>query len=286
MSKVFDQVRGNFRSMNLFPSINITPSLAAELLTLNTDNRPMRDNITAGYATDMKKDKWTFNGDIIRISRSGRLLDGQHRLAAIIKSEKPQVFHIQTGLKDETFDVIDTGKVRSATDIFHIAGHTSGGHLATAIRLIKDYYGGRLMVRPGHKSTQRPTNHNLIEWMKDNNEALLKDCVSQSIRLHSKAKLLGPGTIGAFMYLFSLKDREHAQYFWNLVFSGENISSIYHSMIYLLREKMIAWTTTTKIITNTEKYACIIKAWNDYRAGKEIKRLSWSVERDEFPKIK
>ena len=63
----------------------ITPELAEQYLTKNTNNyRSMSNSVVNAYATDMKTGNWKFNGDSIKFNKSGILVDGQHRLAAIM----------------------------------------------------------------------------------------------------------------------------------------------------------------------------------------------------------
>lgn len=63
----------------------ITPADAAEMLKGNKSNQqPMPDHVKR-LANHMKSGKWIVNGDTIQMNGS-RLLDGQHRLLAIIES--------------------------------------------------------------------------------------------------------------------------------------------------------------------------------------------------------
>lgn len=65
----------------------ITPKLADEYLARNTNNyRKINHANVKKYAEDMKEGKWEENAEPISFSPSGVLLNGQHRLAAIVKS--------------------------------------------------------------------------------------------------------------------------------------------------------------------------------------------------------
>ena len=64
----------------------ITPEYAKELLDYNKKNRSLSKATVDRYAEDMRKDNWQQNGEAIKIDWDGNLIDGQHRLAACVKS--------------------------------------------------------------------------------------------------------------------------------------------------------------------------------------------------------
>ena len=68
----------------------ITPDLAFEMLKSNTLNRPLKKSLIEYYASQMKSGQWRLTGQGISISDANELIDGQHRLAAIVKSKTTQ----------------------------------------------------------------------------------------------------------------------------------------------------------------------------------------------------
>jgi hypothetical protein len=65
---------------------NITPEMAEKFLESNVSNRKIRQHLVNTYAEDMKKGRWAFTHQGIAIDSKGELVDGQHRLKAIIDS--------------------------------------------------------------------------------------------------------------------------------------------------------------------------------------------------------
>ena len=114
----------------------VTPAMASSLLTSNIGNRTVRKNRVANYATQMRRGQWKLTGDPIRISRTGRLLDGQHRLLAIVEAGVPVETLIIEGLDDEVFTVIDSGLGRSPSDALTFAGIGSASHIAPVVRIL------------------------------------------------------------------------------------------------------------------------------------------------------
>lgn len=67
--------------------VSVTPAFAAALLEKNYANRPISPKRVEFYADQMKEGKWTLSNTSIAIGEAdGSLYDGQHRLAAVVKS--------------------------------------------------------------------------------------------------------------------------------------------------------------------------------------------------------
>ena len=67
--------------------VEVTPALAAQWLTSNTKSRPLNEAKVAEYAEKMRLGVWREGRGMPIIRRSdGRLINGQHRLCAIIRA--------------------------------------------------------------------------------------------------------------------------------------------------------------------------------------------------------
>ena len=66
--------------------VNVTPELAEFWLTQNSANRNVRREVWKAYARDMAAGAWKVTAETIKMSPAGRLLDGQHRLQAVVAS--------------------------------------------------------------------------------------------------------------------------------------------------------------------------------------------------------
>lgn len=87
----------------------ITPQLASQYLMSNTRNRSISKASVSAYAHDMINGRWLLNGDAIRFAQDGTLLDGQHRLQAIIEANVGVSMLVIHNLPAETFATIDAG---------------------------------------------------------------------------------------------------------------------------------------------------------------------------------
>lgn len=123
----------------------ITPEQADDLLSRNDSNRGISDGTVDTYARQMESGDWEFAGDPIRISKTDRLLDGQHRLSAVVKIGKAVDFMVMRGLENDVQDVLDSGRKRSAVDTLKMHGHANGAIAAATARLLMAWATGKIM---------------------------------------------------------------------------------------------------------------------------------------------
>jgi hypothetical protein len=86
---------------------SITPERAEEYLAANRGNRNIVQAHVAAMARDIANGRWMFNAQPICFSRSGRLLNGQHRLSAVLEAGQPIEVMVMRGLPEEAFETYD-----------------------------------------------------------------------------------------------------------------------------------------------------------------------------------
>lgn len=94
---------------------SITPWKALELLEHNVNNRPINKNRVKMYADDMRNGGWFENGESIVITESGNLVDGQHRLMALVEANVTATFVVAT-IPDKNARNFDNGRSRNTND--------------------------------------------------------------------------------------------------------------------------------------------------------------------------
>lgn len=113
----------------------IGPERAKELLRLNTANfRNLNERKVNDYARAMRAGVWQYNGDVIRISQSGVLLDGQHRLHACLQSGAVFETDIVEGLLDDCVKTLGTGIPRKVADYLSYLNIPNAKDTATVVR--------------------------------------------------------------------------------------------------------------------------------------------------------
>lgn len=92
----------------------ITPEIAKEMLKKNLPyNRAISKRTVDLFVSDMKAGLWYEDtAATIAISEKGYLLDGQHRLTALVQYGKPLCMLVARDVNEAAFEYIDNGKVR------------------------------------------------------------------------------------------------------------------------------------------------------------------------------
>jgi hypothetical protein len=113
----------------------ITPDIAEEMLKRLTINRKLIVTHLSFLVREMKSGHWKINGDAIRFSPK-RLLDGQHRLHAIIQSGVAQWMLVVEEIEDEAYESIDVGRGRQAGDVLSSMKYANPFMMAATARFI------------------------------------------------------------------------------------------------------------------------------------------------------
>lgn len=116
-------------------AVEIDPALAERLIEhCNPRNRTIRQKKVGDYATKMGKLRWRLE-HMLMFSESGELIDGQHRLRALIDSGVPVSFLIQVIKRGQEEDAnlnTDSGVPRNLADFLHFNG-VSNAHRAAPV---------------------------------------------------------------------------------------------------------------------------------------------------------
>lgn len=248
--------------------VQVTPALAHDWLGYNTHNRRLRDRVINAYASDMKAGAWQWNGESIKFAVGGALLDGQHRLAAIVAADVTIPMLVVRGLPDEVQDTVDGGTKRKFSDVLQLRGELNYSTLAALARRIALWEAG--IRRTGGNFA--PTNAQLlqvIEKYPDTREA-------STVGNHVSTRCGLPGSICAFGYwLFSRIDDSDASFFFDRLHDGQNL--VKGDPVYELRRVAEASRTVRGERSSTFLTAVMIKAWNAYRDGKPIALLTFKA---------
>lgn len=114
----------------------ITPVQAERYLEKNTNNRNMRQHHVDRLALDIVNGRWHINGASIVFNGDGTLIDGQHRLSAIIKAGVPVDMVVVRGVSKAAMPTIDANISRKPSDAAKLRGYTNTNHLVSTVRLL------------------------------------------------------------------------------------------------------------------------------------------------------
>jgi hypothetical protein len=259
--------------------ITINPTVAQLFLEKNSHNRPISSNSVQRYAAEMLGGRWKITGEPIQFSASGRLLDGQHRLLAVIQSGCSITCLVVRGIEDDAFSAIGQGIKRKPSDLLGLLGEKHTLTLAAALNIL-------WKLRRGVTSTDRyaiPTT--LVEEEFKRHPGLSQDV--DYVRGCSSAIKLASGAWLSALYLIGSKtNQELAEKFLSSL--GDGIGLEAGDPVLLYRSRILAQTSSKMRLHDTEKAAILVKAFNAHMTGKTIGQLRWTREgsaAENFPKV-
>lgn len=253
----------------------ISPELARKFLEKNTRNRPLNSRRAALLAEAIKRGEWMMNGDAIRFSDSGVLLDGQHRLTAIAISGLTVDAMVVRGLPDSVFDTIDVGgAARTTGSVMALMGEKNYNRLAALTRMyfVYEKTGDPTNGNPDNS----PTTAQQIALAEDRS---FSESVDESEKLVWCRKNVTP-TLNAFcIHVFKKDNEKLASEFFRLLNSGAGLEA--GSPVLLLRERL-AESKSDKKQEMSKHYALalICKAYKLFREGAHIKQLRVRIDGD------
>lgn len=255
--------------------MTVTPEVAREWLESNLDNRPIKESVIRRYAEAMKAGQWEINGESIKFSIKGVLLDGQHRLRAIINSGITVQTYVVMGLPGAVFDTIDTGVVRTASDLLALEGEDNHNVLSPCLRLlyIEDELGS--IREMNSKLAKIITNRDILETLDRHGQ--VRQSLAFVTGVVGLSKLLSVPLLTFLHYKFTKLNAPNADTFFIKLARAIDLEE--EDPIYLLRSRL---NNMNKASTagRIEAVALAIKAWNHYRTKEPIKQLRWLISED------
>lgn len=258
---------------------NITPEVAELFLSTMEHNRRLSDQRVNYLSKQMLDDLWVFDGSPIKFNVDGELVDGQHRLWAVIESGKTFKFLVVRGVPRQAMATMDTGKSRSFSDILTLedATLTQITAIAAVINVLYRWdvgLRGSALVS-GHSNNVVP-NAVLLDYFRENRERVI-EVTREANSLHHKVRGITTTALAVAIWVFSAIDEADSQYFFLRLSDGMGLQE--GNPILALRSyisRVVAQSLNGRQSVPVDlAVALMLKAWNAYRTGDEIKILSY-----------
>lgn len=242
-------------------TVSVTPAMARSYLAQNSHNRRLSPARVMALAAMMRSGSWVLNGETIIISQTGRLLDGQHRLAAIVEYGRPVDMLIASGAPDASFVTIDTGAARSSADILGMKGLVNTAVIAAAAGII-----WRLFHAANHTVKVPPAY--IVEIVDR-----YPDLVTWSTRAHRTMRITSSATtLAALVYLYTIANRSDiALALYDGLMTGESLSA--GNPILTLRNRMVAMRGKGNVMNSREAWPYFARAISALEAGESLHKF-------------
>lgn len=246
----------------------IDPEFAEQLLLRNTHNRNYNEDVVGRIARDITEDDYQLNGETVKIADDGTIIDGQHRLWAIVKAGKGVWTVMVTGLPMHVQETVDRVKVRNIRDALTLRKEPNANILAGALA-------GAIVLQSGMPTDVAkvwPSIPQAMEYLEAHPEIRaslpIADQLSRTMRTSSTSA-------AALHHIFAKIDEEDANDFFAKLTSGADLPV--DSPIYRLRDFMFKELQAQRRVPTIRLHAYYIKAWNAYRSGTPMLVLRWST---------
>lgn len=272
----------------------ITPDKAKKYLATITSPEQQRkhsETVSDTYADAMKAGHWLFTHQGIGFDDSGILIDGQHRLWAIVKSNIPQRMLVTRGIASKvliagpngeldlfSIDCLDRGKTRTVVDQMKMRhGVKNANAVVAAARQL-------LLIACDRKlfaNSVPTTMATLAEFGESIGYVVENSCNLAGFRI---------AAANAVLALYIHSDRERGTKFFHEVHQGENIKRGNPSFAfrdYLMKGRMHIGTTGGYSLSKHISMAAAGACMHHYQ-GNEItvirlseNGLEWLLKRNE-----
>lgn len=252
--------------------VQVTPQMAKEWLERANShgfNRRLKRRAVERYAADMRAGRWQLNGEPIIFGDAGGgdvlLLDGQHRLHAVVRAGVTVAMAVTRGVDVDAFLTIDSGVVRGPGDVMSILGERDPQTLSTALACVGNF---RAHGTPYYGTP--PTKSELEELL----QTLPKIRDSVRVARANRTRLLSPAVVAFAHFVFSKDDRRDeakATEFVELLGCGSGLEEGHP--VLLLRQRLIDQRGAANKLDRRAVVYLLFRAWNGFRRGERLRLL-------------
>lgn len=261
--------------------VKVTPKVAAEMLANNIDiNRSIRHGHLERLCSDMRDGLWDENnGETLKFKPSkngekyGALVDGQHRLHAIIETGSTFTLPCLTGVSEDSFATLDSGSKRTFADLLGQKQIQNKNSVAAGVVVLEQFYQGNFR--------KKSISH----------RALLNRFIANPELQHYAhtvpvcSKVLKPSEAVFLSYVFNSIAPKKGATFMHLLASGGALEG---QPVHELRERLLSLRikrpTGHTYVARDFLIGSVFKAWNmQERKSKDLFTMLTIGEDIEYP---
>jgi hypothetical protein len=265
----------------------ITPAKAAEYLAASGPNRSHISAVLDRYVRDLREGRWELTGQPIIFSTQGKLLDGQHRLLAVIEADRPLTTLVVRNVTPGAFAKMDIGRSRTAGDVLSASNFSHAKLIAAAARAL---IGIEMIEHDGASVSKVRWNRNVTHTQIRDYARKHKDSLYQAVDdvyshgPEARAALRPASVFVALRCRFGQANETKAKEFFRALVTGAAMNE--DDPRLRLRNTLVRVNADKHLKRgNAWKAAITIKAWNAWLRGQTVRALRWQ-ESEGMPKIR
>jgi hypothetical protein len=191
-----------------FEEVLVTPEVARRWLERNAGNRRVRESHVEALALAMMGGEWRLTHQGIAFDPEGNLLDGQHRLRAVVLAETPVRMTVARDVAPEAFAALDLGKARRIADVLRSDPYDT--EMATFVARLANK--GQHPTPPMVEATLRGFAAELAAFRESVPRTKVRKLTAVAVRSAVLVRSAAPGTrayvLGAYAAVLALRLEE------------------------------------------------------------------------------
>jgi len=260
--------------------IDVDPDYAKSLLgTLDPRQRVQRPRHVQFLAREMESGNWhSTTNDLIVVSKSGTLINGQHRMAAVVLSGVTSKFWVMYDAPDDSYGVMDQGNSpRTLGDYVRGAGAMYSSMIATICRLLLPIDNKDLAI------SSRASTADIQRYINDEYDRLL---VAARLAESSRDVCASKGTFAAGIVICLRHDDSKAAEFFEMVSTSYPHGLDAGHPARTLRDLLIADRLKKRQLVKGGPMKAAIRAYSAWIEGKKLFVIKLDESMPTTPKVK
>src|SRR5688572_22952243 len=265
----------------------ITPDMAKQWLDVNHRNRKLSDPAVRRLAGIIRRGEWMESStDGIGLDADGGVVNGQHRLTAVIEADQPVRMLVVRNVDRDVIKVIDQGLHRNFAQLLQMDGRwPNPAILASAVewlfRMMNDFERSIPM-------DQKPSVPQLLDIFSEHDHKLVGS-LDPALGVWKRFKV-DRNMLVAYHYTMASADPELADTFFMRLATGLDIEE--GQPVHALQERYLTELTKTdgKREPKFVLAAWLVKAWEATRQDvtmvpRQLKFTKSGSRAESFPKV-
>jgi len=250
--------------------VEITPAKAERMLERNTHNRAVVLSRVDQYTEDIREGRWIVNGEAIKVADDGAILDGQHRLMAVLEADASIRTVIITGLDPSTQESMDQGMPRGFHDVLKLRGEKDPNVLAAATKIVAIYERDGCPYATGSRA---PISNQLAAATFERLPEIREACKRAN---QLRKPWMPPSNMAALHLLMARGDRARADSYFEELAGDTEADSVITAVRRRLIEDWAAPSDQPRLHIRA-RMAFIVYGWNTLHEGGMLPALRWSA---------
>lgn len=251
------------------------------LETCNPRNRKRSESLVRRIRDSILGGRWQVNGEPVIFASDGTLLDGQHRLFAIVAAGIAVPVLVVRGVDPSAFSTLDQGKIRNRADVLSIPT-SEGAERAKSSTVLAGALSHVFRWENGYLDAMHrfPDNTEILDL--NIRHPGVNDSVAQALA-RCKKGIHPPSLFAALHYIFHRLDAALAKSFFERVWDhiGVEPNSNEAALNVWLENR-----PSRNFADMLSLLAVVIKCWNRLRTGEPAPGIYKFSDKERFPEIK